>query len=157
MDKQKNFSLPLTFDVVVFYELIIGCFEALLGFGLIIFGEELTELYQNMLETGVLDSPHTFTLTIVQKYAPYLSNHHLFLGLYLLIVGVIKVVCGYGLSQRHRWADYLLVALLLVFLPFDILGLTNHPSIGRILFVLANILIMIYLTGNKITKHILKS
>ncbi len=155
MSNNIKTKLPLTFDIVVLYELVVGSIETTIGLGLIIFGEELQELYFNFRNTGILDSPHGLIITSVQKYAPFLSAHYLFIGIYLFLVGLTKIICGIGLSQRKRWADYLLVGLLLVFLPLDIVGLLHHPSITRILFVSLNIVIILYLTRDKIVKHIL--
>lgn len=153
--KNNKPKLPLTFDIVVLYELVVGSIETTIGLGLVIFGEDLQELYINLRSTGILDNPHGFVISTVQKFAPFLSAHYLFIGIYLFLVGLTKVVCGIGLAHRKRWADYLLVGLLLVFLPLDIMGLLHRPSLTRILFVSLNVVIILYLTRDKIVKHIL--
>ncbi len=146
-------KLPLTFNFVVFYELVSGFVGMVIGIGLAIFGEEIQDIYLSFRDAGVLDHPHNAMIGIVQKYAPFLIGHYLFVGIYLVLVGVFKLTGGVGLMYRKKWADNMLVGLLLLFLPLDIWSLFHHPSITRVLFIFTNIVIIVYLTRKQIVKY----
>ena len=146
-------KLPITFNVVIFYELLTGFVEFVIGAGLMVLGEELQDLYFNFRDAGLLDNPHNVMIGMVQKYAPYLLDHHFFIGFYLAAVGILKLISAGGLMYKKRWADKMLVILLLLFLPLDVLGLFNHPSITRIIFVFTNVAIVIYLSRKEIVEY----
>lgn len=155
MDKSKEPKVPLTFNFVIIYEVVAGTLEATVGIGLVIFQEELQELYQYLRDLGLLGNYHNLLASLFDKTVPYLVNHHLLIGLFLTIIGLTKIICGIGLFYQKKWADNLLIGLLLVFLPPDIIGLLQHPSELKSLFLITNILIIFYLSRNKIVKHMI--
>jgi uncharacterized membrane protein (DUF2068 family) len=52
---------------------------------------------------------------------------------------------GIGLATRQRWAEYLTIISTASFIPLEIYEVSKHPSIGKVVLVLANIAIVIYL------------
>jgi uncharacterized membrane protein (DUF2068 family) len=52
---------------------------------------------------------------------------------------------GVGLLLKRRWAEYLTVISTALLLPLEILEVIRHPHVGRVVVLIANVLIVIYL------------
>jgi uncharacterized membrane protein (DUF2068 family) len=52
---------------------------------------------------------------------------------------------GIGLAFRKRWAEYITIISTASFLPFEIYEIVRHVSAPRIVVLLANIAIVVYL------------
>jgi uncharacterized membrane protein (DUF2068 family) len=52
---------------------------------------------------------------------------------------------GVGLLLKKRWAEYLTVISTALLLPLEIMEVVRHPHVGRVVVLIANALIVIYL------------
>lgn len=156
MEPGKTSHFPVTFDLVILYELFTGILESATGLGLIIFKEEIQEFYVNLRDTGFLDSYHRFFTDLLSRLIPFVVDHHIFIGIFLVCLGLGKLVSGVGLMYRQLWAEHLLIGLLLVFLPLDFFELLRHPSLVKIMFILTNLLIVLYLTRDRFLKKLFR-
>ena len=52
---------------------------------------------------------------------------------------------GIGLLLKKRWAEYLTVISTALLLPLEVLEVVRHPHVGRVVVLVANVAIVIYL------------
>ncbi|MDB5323188.1 MAG: hypothetical protein JWN40_4819 [Phycisphaerales bacterium] len=52
---------------------------------------------------------------------------------------------GVGLLLKKRWAEYLTVISTALLLPLEIMEVVRHPHVGRVVVLIANALIVVYL------------
>src|SRR5258706_15772590 len=52
---------------------------------------------------------------------------------------------GVGLLRKKRWAEYLTVISTALLLPLEVWEVVRRPHVGRVLVLIANLLIVIYL------------
>jgi len=52
---------------------------------------------------------------------------------------------GVGLLLKRRWAEYMTVISTALLLPLEILEVIRHPHLGRVVVLIANVVIVIYL------------
>jgi uncharacterized membrane protein (DUF2068 family) len=52
---------------------------------------------------------------------------------------------GVGLLLRRRWAEYVTVISTALLLPLEVREVIRHPHVGRVVVLIANVVIVIYL------------
>lgn len=135
--------------LVPIYEIITGLFESTIGIGLMLYEQKMFRLYIELRYSGFFGSYHDLVISLTEKFIPYILSHRLFVGVFLVLIGIIKIISAFGLIYKKHWANSLLTGLLVIFLPFDIAGIVHHPSALKILFFLINLLLILYLTTPK--------
>ena len=63
----------------------------------------------------------------------------------LFLYGTLSGIQAYGLHKRRRWAEYLTVAALSLFIPFEIYGIIDQLSLVRVSVLALNCFIIYYL------------
>ena len=58
---------------------------------------------------------------------------------------VIALIEGLGLIYEQVWAEYLTLSLTVAFVPWELYELFRDPKIGRVLLLLANLVVLCYL------------
>lgn len=66
-------------------------------------------------------------------------------GFGLLALGILQLVEGVGLWGGWRWAEYLAVVATSAFIPFELYEIAEKPSPLKVVFLVLNVLIVIYL------------
>ena len=66
-------------------------------------------------------------------------------GLGLLAYGIVQIVEGVGLWGGWRWAEYLATVATSAFIPFEIYEIVLNPTPLKVVFLVVNVLIVIYL------------
>ena len=52
---------------------------------------------------------------------------------------------GVGLLLKRRWAEYMTVISTALLLPLEVLEVIRHPHVGRVVVLVANVVIVVYL------------
>ena len=65
------------------------------------------------------------------------------------VYAVVEAVEAVGLWRERRWAEYLTALATAGFLPFEINELAKQVTLGRILALVVNVAILVYLVRNK--------
>jgi uncharacterized membrane protein (DUF2068 family) len=151
MRKKEELLVEHNYPIIV-YELITGVFEGLLGVGLLIFGEQLMGLYQELLSQGWLDGDHEVMNLFFNYVISLLLFHSVYIGLYLTIFAAVKLLSAYGLYKRQLWGRHLLVGLMAVLIPLDFIGLVTHFTLFKLSFLLINIAIVLVLVNEHVKK-----
>ena len=137
---------------IIIYELITGIFEGISGVGLVIYQDELMGVYQKLRFQGWFDGDHEVIDLLFNSAISFLLSHSLYIGLYLLLLGVVKLLSAYGLYKRQLWGKHLLVGLMAVLIPIDFIGLVTHFELYKLAFLLINIAIVLILVNEHVRK-----
>ncbi len=71
------------------------------------------------------------------------------IGLGALAVAIIWSIEAWGLHRRRVWAEYLTITLTMALIPLEVYELFEGPSLGKVLTLVANVAIVIYLARNR--------
>lgn len=72
-------------------------------------------------------------------------SHIALAGIGALCYAAVFAVEAWGLHRRLRWAEWLTVFVTASALPFEIYELVHHTSAGKIVVLIINVLVIIYL------------
>jgi uncharacterized membrane protein (DUF2068 family) len=113
-----------------------------------------------LILAGAAEHLHTLTLTLryhmVSAWSMRLANllvtvttgRHLALTAVALVLdGVLTFVEGWALWRGYAWGAWLVVIATSSLIPFEIGELVQEVRIGRLLVVMVNAIIVIYLIG----------
>lgn len=130
---------------VIAYKFLLGVLELILGFGIIIFGNQILKLYFNFREQELINDPDDLIVHLVEKVIPYFLAYRSYIILILIVLGLVKVVGAVGLYYKKYWGLDLLIGLTFLLLPFDLATLLEHSSWTKVFYFLINLLIALYL------------
>ncbi len=99
------------------------------------------------------EDPNDFLSNHILRGASGLSDHVvLFTALYLLAHGLVKVVLVLALLMNKLWAYPWMIAVLVVFILYQLYQFTLTPSVGLVALTVFDILIVV-LTGHEYGRH----
>jgi uncharacterized membrane protein (DUF2068 family) len=67
------------------------------------------------------------------------------LGIGTFVYAGVFLVEGTGLALRKRWAEYLTTIVTGSFIPLEVFEMVRKPSVPKVLGILVNVLIVVYL------------
>jgi uncharacterized membrane protein (DUF2068 family) len=70
-------------------------------------------------------------------------------GVGALVVSSVMFVEAWGLHRRRVWAEWLTVIVTASLIPVEIYELALHPSVGKVLTLIANVAIVVYLLRHR--------
>jgi uncharacterized membrane protein (DUF2068 family) len=73
------------------------------------------------------------------------------LAIAALVYGAVFMTEGIGLLMRRRWAEWLTVFVTGSFVPFEAYELVHRPGPGKLVTLVINVAIVIYLAWRRIT------
>jgi len=65
------------------------------------------------------------------------------------LVGCVMFVEAWGLHRRRVWAEWMTVIVTSSLIPLEIYHLAKHPSLGKVLTLIANVAIVLYLLRHR--------
>ena len=71
------------------------------------------------------------------------------IGVGMIVYASVNAVEAWGLHRRRTWAEWLTVCLTVALIPLEVYELVVHPSLGKVLALIANIAIVLYLLRHK--------
>ena len=150
-------KLPLldrVFDVSVTLKGVDGVLE-LIGGVLLFFltQDRLNAIVAFLTQHELSEDPKDFLATHVVSYAHSLSaSASLFLALYLLSHGIVKIVLVVALLQQRLWAYPWMIVFLGSFIVYQIYRLVLHLSVGLLALTVFDVFI-VGLTIMEYRKH----
>ena len=146
---------------IVAYKFIFGFLEFALGAGIAFFGKNVLSLYRLYSSQELAEDPHDLIVRLSQHVVPNVLTHDSFLVIYLILLGVVKMVGAVGLLYKKTWGIDVLVAVTLIMFPFQFIQLIRRPSFVDFLYVFIGVAIALYLINfkprtwaRKMIKHI---
>jgi uncharacterized membrane protein (DUF2068 family) len=70
-------------------------------------------------------------------------------GIGAAVVAMVMFIEAWGLHRRRTWAEWLTVFVTASLIPFEIYHLAIHPSIGKVITLVANVAIVVYLLRHR--------
>lgn len=71
----------------------------------------------------------------------------------LVLDGLVSFFEGWALHRRFWWAPWLVVVATSVLLPYELLEVSRHPRIGRVLILVINAAVVFYLSRRALSEH----
>jgi uncharacterized membrane protein (DUF2068 family) len=146
---------PAGLEAIILYKLIKAALEVIAGgaaLGLLIRGAEAgaATLAQILLEhfTGGW-ALSAATLIVVSAT----TGHVKLVALAAFADAALSAIEGIALSAGKWWAPWLVVVATGAFLPWEIFGIAAHPGWGRVLLLLVNAAVVVYLLRVVIREH----
>ncbi len=87
--------------------------------------------------------------SVATRLASLDQDHIRNLALLVLTYGLVEGVEAVGLWLEKRWAEYLTVVVTASLLPLEVLELTRHATVLKILAFIINIAVVVYLLWAK--------
>ena len=155
--RERFETLPLLdriFDASIILKGLDGLLELLGGvLVLLLSPDRLNAIVRGLTEHELSEDPKDFIATHAIHIAHDLATSvSVFLALYLLSHGLVKIVLVAALLKQKLWAYPWMIAFLVVFILYQIYRLVIHLSIGLTLLTLFDIFI-VYLTLLEYRKH----
>ncbi|MBI3366145.1 DUF2127 domain-containing protein [Candidatus Roizmanbacteria bacterium] len=115
----------------------------------------MVRFYNQYRFKELLEDPHDLLINITDKIvAPLILHHRIYLMIFLIVLGLTKIIAAIGLLYEKKWALDLVIGLFIILLPFDIFTLFSHITFLKLLYFLINLLIVFYLMEFKPQKHL---
>lgn len=130
---------------IVLYKFLLGVFEFGAGAAIAFFGSALYQLYQTSLIKELSEDPHDLLARLSEGIVPNVLTHNSFVVIYLIVLGLAKMVGAIGLIYKQNWGVDLLVVLTILMAPFQIVNLILHPHIFDLIYLVVGLLIALYL------------
>ena len=130
---------------IVVYKFILGVSEFLLGIVIVFFGSEIYRSYEASLLRELSEDPHDLIARLSENFVPGVLTHNTYIILYLVVLGLAKMLGAVGLIYKKNWGVDLLVGLTLLMAPFQIINLVVRPNLPDLLFFAVGLLIALYL------------
>jgi uncharacterized membrane protein len=152
--------LPLLdriFDISVTLKGIDGLLELVGGVLLLVLSPvRLNAIVRFLTQHELSEDPHDVIATHLVRYAHLLTaGVSLFLALYLLSHGLVKIVLVVAVLKEQLWAYPWMIAFLLIFIAYQVYQLTLKLSVGLLLLTVFDLFI-VYLTVLEYRKHMKK-
>ena len=137
--------------LIVAYKLVKAALEMLLGALL------LSSLARKIVAvTGAANIRHhateAWSLTFAERLLHSPTTHSLHvIALAAILDGTVSLVEGWALHRRYSWSGWLIVGTTACLLPFEFIALVRHPTVGHLVLLVLNALIVIYLIWRRDT------
>ena len=126
---------------IVVYKFVLGLFELSAGVTIAIAGAHIYQIYQASVLKELSEDPHDLLARLSETVVPNVLAHHSYVAIYLVVLGLAKVIGAIGLVYKQDWGVDLLVLLTILLAPFQIVILILHPHIFDLIFLLVGLLI----------------
>jgi uncharacterized membrane protein len=134
---------------ILVYKLILGLVEFAAGLAIAFFGSSIYGYYQTGLIKELSEDPHDVLAAISEKIVPNVLTHNTYIILYLIVLGLTKILGAIGLIYKQNWGVDVLVLLTILMAPFQIINLILHPNLFDLLYLAVGLLIALYLVEFK--------
>ena len=114
-----------------------------LGLGALLLFVNVSGIVQDLIADELVEDPDNFLATHLQPLASQFSPQaQLYSALYLIAHGVIKGVLVVGLLRGKLWAFPASLAVLSLFVVYQIIQILNTYSVGLILLTIFDLVVM---------------
>jgi uncharacterized membrane protein len=139
---EKEFHVSI---YIVTYKFLLGLFEFAAGVTIAFFGSRIFQLYQASLLKELSEDPHDTLARLSESIVPNVLTHNGIVVLYLLVLGLAKIIGAVGLIYKQNWGVDLLVVLTILMAPFQIVSIILHRHIIDLIYLVVGLLIALYL------------
>jgi uncharacterized membrane protein (DUF2068 family) len=127
-------------------KILTGTFEILSGLFLLFSTKGSLERLVGKLTQFLAHSSPKMSSTLA-AHMHHLIDKRATLAIILLVLGVVKLIAAVGFLKHRPWGYYLLVAVLIAYVPYDVYELTKHVGpfvVATLVIDLVIISLMLY-------------
>jgi len=139
---EKEFHVSV---YILVYKFMLGIIEFLVGLAIALFGTKIYTVYQTSLIKELSEDPHDLLARISENFVPNVLTHSTYIVVYLIVLGLAKILGAIGLIYKQNWGVDLLVGLTILMAPFQIVNLIMHPNLFDLIYLINGLLIALYL------------
>ncbi len=139
---EKEFHVSV---YIVIYKFVLGLIEFSAAVTIALAGSRIYQFYQASLLKELSEDPHDLLARLSESVVPNFLTHNTFVVIYLVVLGVAKMVGAVGLIYKQDWGVDLLVLLTILMAPFQIVNLILHPHVFDLFYLVVGLLIALYL------------
>ena len=139
---EKEFHVSV---YILVYKFMLGIIEFLAGLAIALFGSKIYTVYQTSLIKELSEDPHDLLARISENFVPNVLTHSTYIVVYLIVLGLAKILGAIGLIYKQNWGVDLLVGLTILMAPFQIVNLIMHPNLFDLIYLIIGLLIALYL------------
>ncbi|MEP6654682.1 MAG: DUF2127 domain-containing protein [Myxococcales bacterium] len=121
--------------------------------GLTTSGVELSRLVSRALAWFGIFAGRDFIASALHRLVSLDFRAQQRLAVLSLAYSAVFLVEGIGLLARKRWAEWMTVVVTASFIPFEIYEMTEGFGVGKVLTLILNVLIVIYLLWRRIEER----
>ena len=144
LQEKKAEYLHEAFTIGVALKGLNALLEIVLGIGLLLpIADRISALVLNLAQQELIEDPNDFFAMHVQKYSHLLSPDSQFFGsMYLLSHGIVKVFLVYGLLRGKMWSYPASIAVLILFILYQIIRWMSTHSIMLVLLTIFDLVVL---------------
>jgi uncharacterized membrane protein (DUF2068 family) len=136
--------------VIIWWFSIKGLLLFLLSAGLVsLINKDLDLLSRELAQDLNLDVDNYYINLLLSKLGMAKTTLLVEISIGLVLYGTVCLIQAYGLHKRKRWAEYLTVVAISLFVPFEVYGVVHRLSVLRVAVLVLNIVIVYYLMKHK--------
>ncbi len=134
METISDRKITILFRISLMVKVMQGLVEVLLGAAfLYVKSDTITRLFQEFIRDELLENP-SYSKTshfLIQTGNTIIATGTLFIALYLLSHGIVKLLLIIGVLKKKLWAYYVFIVILLVFIGYQIYrySITRSPLV----------------------------
>ncbi|MBI5003859.1 DUF2127 domain-containing protein [Candidatus Kaiserbacteria bacterium] len=128
-------DLHLAFMIGILLKGLNAAVEVLLGL-LLLYTHVVTNVILSLMDKALVEDPDNFFATHLYQYADPSPQAQFYGGLYLLSHGVVKVLLVGGLLRKKIWAYPASIAVLALFMVYQLIRFIETHSIAMLLLTL---------------------
>jgi uncharacterized membrane protein len=133
MEPLSEKKITILFRISLIVKVIQGFLEVVLGMlFLYVKSDTIAVLFQEFIRDELAESPYTKTSHfIIQTGNSVVAAGSLFIGLYLLSHGIVKLLLIIGVVKKKLWAYYTFIATLIAFILYQAYrySITHSPLV----------------------------
>jgi len=130
---------------IIIYKFLLGLIEFSAGLTVALAGSRIYRLYQSSLLKELSEDPHDLLARLSESVVPNLLTHNSYVVIYLVVLGLAKMVGAVGLMYKQNWGVDLLVLLTILMAPFQIVSVILSRHVFDLLYLVVGLLIALYL------------
>ena len=130
---------------IIIYKFLLGLIESSAGLTVALAGSRIYRLYQSSLLKELSEDPHDLLARLSESVVPNLLTHKSYVVIYLVVLGLAKMVGAVGLMYKQNWGVDLLVLLTILMAPFQIVSVILSRHVFDLLYLVVGLLIALYL------------
>jgi uncharacterized membrane protein (DUF2068 family) len=149
----KKREAPLR--LILLYKLAKATFG--LGFAAVLWGliiEGQTDRLVDVVDSVRHHLTAAWTLDIANALVSAADGHHVVIAASALTLdGAFTLFEWYALHTGHPWGEWIVVITTSSLVPFEVVAIVRHRRAGRIVLLVVNLAIVVYLARRAFEKH----
>ncbi len=140
--RDREWWIKIAFDIGMIFKGINGLLELLAATLLIVYHAQLDAAMRFFVSQELVQGPPNTLARIIVSQFGHLLNVRGFLIAYFLVHGGVKIFLVWQLLTEHRKMYPVAIGVFALFLAYEIVRLTVHPSITLLVLCAIDVLIL---------------